>query len=526
MIRRGHAGQPIAWFEPSHPLPPQRRGNFFVSAEGVLTPSTSGSRSPFLIRILSLLHTHAWVNPEADVPTLFQEDLRQLIKAYSTKVIDPQLAKTPPELPLLFAHNHEPIQLLHQLCCPIASMIPWTIARSVEESHPIPVAIGEMEKIMHNKLLNYYWRSQTEDLEAAIQRHQPTLLQCLSVSALPLVEPIVGRSSLLDCITGPTNNAPLAEPTSVTEPPSLMHAWSESLENPRQRRKLEPITSLKLVQELLVPGTDAIIPSENKCLIMGITPSDNLLYPEIWSQQYEDQGQTLPPSIEVKPNLLQTSLLVYNDHIYVCLEDYVSRGPPNSWAMQIHDRYKPTRAKGYYICEREDTCIDVILAYPCELEQNVWLLLENQKRASLQFPQSEPNCVRLLSLNELHLLQHLSSWDILDSYHNDLVLSRQEQRLCYFEKDLHNRPLPQGWHQTILGPRTDGRKILLETFMHELGVTLPDFLLVTQHFSEVPIARYPRGSQYLIMQRYRFPSLNFFERVESYLTIAREILIS
>jgi hypothetical protein len=53
--------------------------------------------------------------------------------------------------------------------------------------------------------------------------------------------------------------------------------------------------------------------------------------------------------------------------------------------------------------------------------------------------------------------------------------------------------------------------------MHELGVTLPDFLLVTQHFSEGPIARYPRGSQYIVMQHYQFPSLDFFKRIESYL---------
>jgi hypothetical protein len=63
---------------------------------------------------------------------------------------------------------------------------------------------------------------------------------------------------------------------------------------------------------------------------MGITPSSNPLYPEVWSQQYEDQGQALPPSFETKPDLIQGSLPDYDGHIFVCLEDYVSRGPVNS----------------------------------------------------------------------------------------------------------------------------------------------------------------------------------------------------
>jgi hypothetical protein len=119
-------------------------------------PSTSSSRSPFLIRILSLLCTHSWVDPKMNAPALFQEDLRQLVKAYSVKVIDPRPARTPPELLLLFAHNHEALQLLHRLCCPVASMIPWTVAEPSRESRPAPTTIGETEKSVHNKLLNYY----------------------------------------------------------------------------------------------------------------------------------------------------------------------------------------------------------------------------------------------------------------------------------------------------------------------------------------------------------------------------------
>jgi hypothetical protein len=98
---------------------------------------------------------------------------------------------------------------------------------------------------------------------------------------------------------------------------------------------------------------------------------------------------------------------------------------------QIHDRYKPTGAMGYYIRDRNDSCMDVILAYPVGLEQNVWSLLENQRQAIQQFPEAEPNCARTLNLDELHLMQYLTNWDILDTYRNSLVLSRQEQ--CVFQ---------------------------------------------------------------------------------------------
>jgi hypothetical protein len=69
----------------------------------------------------------------------------------------------------------------------------------------------------------------------------------------------------------------------------------------------------------------------------------------------------------------------------------------------------------------------------------------------------------------------------------------------------------------ILGTRTDGQAILHETFVHELGISLPNLVPVSPHFMEGPIAHCPRGSQHIIMLCYRFTSLDFFKRVESYL---------
>jgi hypothetical protein len=259
------------------------------------------------------------------------------------------------------------------------------------------------------------------------------------------------------------------------------------------------------------------MPSEEECKTLGIIPGDNPMYPETWLQRYEDKGQMLPPSLEPAPTTSPAALPSYDRHIYICLEDYVSQGPSNSLAMQIHDRYKPTGATGYYIRDCNDSCMDIILAYPVGLEQNVWLLLGNQRQATQQFPESEPNCARTLNLNELHLTQYLANWDILDTYHNSLVLSRQEQRLRYFRQELHNLALLRGWYKTILGARTDGRAVLHETFVHELGISPPNLVPVSPHFMEGPIAHYPRGPQHIVMLHYCFTYLDFFERVESYL---------
>jgi hypothetical protein len=95
MIWQGHATRPITWFEPSHKTPPEQCRDFFIGARGVPKPSTPGSRNPFLISILQLLHTHTWVNATVNAPLLFQEDLKQLVQVYSPKVIDPKPTKTP-----------------------------------------------------------------------------------------------------------------------------------------------------------------------------------------------------------------------------------------------------------------------------------------------------------------------------------------------------------------------------------------------------------------------------------------------
>jgi hypothetical protein len=242
--------------------------------------------------------------------------------------------------------------------------------------------LGKMERITHNKLLNYYQLSQAKDLEASFQCHQPTLLQHLNVSSLPPSEPITSNPPLRDQISDVGSAGPPAAPSHIMSFPEsslLICMQSESPKNPRQRHKLEPIASAPPVQDLLTPGTNEIMPSEEECKTLGIIPGNNPMYPETWSQQYEDKGQMLPPSLEPAPTTSPAALPSYNGHIYACLEDYVSQGPSNSLAMQIHDRYKPTGATGYYIWDHDNSCVDVIPAYPVGLEQNVWSLLENQR---------------------------------------------------------------------------------------------------------------------------------------------------
>ena len=52
---------------------------------------------------------------------------------------------------------------------------------------------------------------------------------------------------------------------------------------------------------------------------------------------------------------------------------------------------------------------DVILAYRPDRENNVLALLDNQNRASEQFPESEPRVTRPIRANELHLVERISA---------------------------------------------------------------------------------------------------------------------
>ena len=58
---------------------------------------------------------------------------------------------------------------------------------------------------------------------------------------------------------------------------------------------------------------------------------------------------------------------------------------------------------------------DVILAYRPDRENNMLALLDNQNRASEQFPESEPRVTCPICANELHLVERISAWGELDA---------------------------------------------------------------------------------------------------------------
>ena len=98
------------------------------------------------------------------------------------------------------------------------------------------------------------------------------------------------------------------------------------------------------------------------------------------------------------------NLKLHRGSIYIYFEDYHCSGPANSLVAQLHDRYCLTGAYGYLI-HSQNGQTDVRLAYRPDREDNVLVLLDNQNRASEQFPESEPQVTRPIHANELHLVE-------------------------------------------------------------------------------------------------------------------------
>jgi hypothetical protein len=124
-------------------------------------------------------------------------------------------------------------------------------------------------------------------------------------------------------------------------------------------------------------------------------------------------------------------LELHQGSIYVYFEDYHSSGPVNSLAAQLYNHYHPTGTYGYLICTLEAQT-DIILAYRPDRETNVLVLLDNQNRASEQFPRSEPQVTHPLRVNELHLIEQVSAWGQLDAEHELLVRTWAEWQREYF----------------------------------------------------------------------------------------------
>ena len=99
--------------------------------------------------------------------------------------------------------------------------------------------------------------------------------------------------------------------------------------------------------------------------------------------------------------------------LYVYFEDYQGSGPTNSLAAQLHNRYHLSGAYRYLI-HPQNGQTNIILAYRPDWENNVLMLLDNQNRASEQFPESEPRVTRPICANKLHLVERISVWGELD----------------------------------------------------------------------------------------------------------------
>ena len=146
-------------------------------------------------------------------------------------------------------------------------------------------------------------------------------------------------------------------------------------------------------------------------------------------------------------------------------------------------------------------------------------LLDNQNRASEQFPESEPRVTRPIRTNELHLVERISAWGELDVECSLLTATctRAQWWREYFRDHPSGKELPKGWSLNILGPCQDGREELYCHLEFEMGVILPQIQPVTANFTEGCKAAYPKGSKFIIMHRYQFAALDFLRGVSLYL---------
>jgi hypothetical protein len=99
--------------------------------------------------------------------------------------------------------------------------------------------------------------------------------------------------------------------------------------------------------------------------------------------------------------------------------------------VQLYDCYHPTSTYGYLICTLEAQ-IDIILTYRPDRETNVLALLDNQNRASEQFPLSKPQVTCPIHPDELHLVEQVSAWGQLDAKCDLLIRTQAEWQREHF----------------------------------------------------------------------------------------------
>ena len=210
------------------------------------------------------------------------------------------------------------------------------------------------------------------------------------------------------------------------------------------------------------------------------------------------------------------NLELHRGSLYIYFEDYHGSGPVNSLAAQLHDQDHLSGTYGYLI--HPPKCqTDIILAYQPNQENNMLTLLDNQNRASEQFPESEPRVTRPIHANELHLVERILAWGELDAEHSLLTATRAQWQREYFRDHPSGKELPKGWSLNILGLCQDGREELYCHLEFKMGVILPQIQPVMANFMEGCKVAYPKGSKFIIMRQYWFAALDFLRGISLYL---------
>ena len=293
-------------------------------------------------------------------------------------------------------------------------------------------------------------------------------------------------------------------------------ARSEFPDITHQRRRIDEAVPLEPNSSSGATLRNALSPTVEECAKLSLKEGTSTDFPETWSRRYGDRGSLVDLACSGQPNYTPEDRESHQGSLYIYFEDYHSSGPADSLAAQLYDRYRSTGAYGYLVRSTNNQT-DVILAYRADREHNVLALLDNQNRASEQFPHSEPRLTRPIRANELPLIERISGWGELDAERDLLITTRAQWRREQFKNRLHDEVLPKGWSFNILGPRIDGRETLYRRLEFDMGMILPSIQPVTSSFKKGPKAAYPKGSKFLVMRRYRMAALDFLRAMSLYL---------
>jgi hypothetical protein len=274
----------------------------------------------------------------------------------------------------------------------------WKVLSPQIDNQPTPLEPGAQEPRAQLSSLIYSYQSQKEKLEAALASHKDTLT--LRFPALRSSDPSHPSTSRLP-------------PPEAIEP-SRGRERSKSPDVPCQRRHIDEPARLEPTNEEAAPSPVSLSPTAEEFRTLSLNGGTHALFPETWTRQYGNKGSLVHLAKTGRSDYMTKDFEPYKGSIYVYFEDYHGSGTRNSLAAQLHDHYRSTGTYGYHIHQQEGQT-DVVLAYQPDKETNVLALLDNQNRASEQFPESEPRVTRPIHVNELHLVERISAWGELDT---------------------------------------------------------------------------------------------------------------